>query len=515
MFLFLFIRLFFIYRIKIIIIFDLNVKIINMNKSKTIEGLTPAKLWSHFYDLIQIPRPTGQMKEVIEFIKNFGKSLNLEVKEDEVGNVLITKPASKGKEKAPVVILQSHLDMVPQKNSDKIHDFTKDPIELIIEGNKARANNTTLGADNGIGVAAMMCVLEDDKLQHPKLECLFTIDEEVGMGGAFGLKKGFLNGDILLNLDTEDEGELTVGCAGGADVTATFGFKEIPSYPEEIAYKVSIKNLKGGHSGCDIEKGRGNANKLIARFLKTAIFDCDIRISHISGGSLRNAIPREAEAVITLLPGNESTFMDTVSEMRAIYMEEYGDVEPNLTLDVEKVDMPATLIPVEIQDSLINAMVGVQNGVASMLTSFPGIVETSSNMSFVKKDNGEIVVGFLVRSSSETRKEELCSAIESVFSLAGAKVEFSGSYPGWQPNAHSKTADLMRRLFKEMFGKDATISVVHAGLECGIILDSTPGLDIVSFGPNIFNPHSPTEYAEIDSVERFYDYLKETLKRID
>lgn len=486
-----------------------------MTKNNILESLKPKALWKHFEELAQIPRPTYHMDKVRDFVVNFGKSLKLETKVDETGNVLIIKPASKGKEKAPVVILQAHLDMVPQKNNDKEHDFKKDPIELIVEGNKLRANQTTLGADNGIGVAAMLSVLEDNNLEHPKLECLFTIDEEIGMGGAFGLKEGFLNGDILLNLDTEDEGELCVGCAGGVDVTASFVFKEIPAYPNEFAYRISIKNLLGGHSGCDIEKGRANANKLLARFLKLAVIDCDARLSDISGGSLRNAIPREATAIITILPDNEPMLMDLVSEMRATYKDEYADVEKNLTLDVEKIDIPATIMPVEIQDSLINALVGVQNGMLGMLTSFKGIVETSSNMAYIKKEGGEITVGFLVRSSTETRKQEVCSSIESVFNLAGAKVEISGSYPGWQPNSKSKTSDLMKKLYKEMFDLDAKISVVHAGLECGIILDSTPGLDIVSFGPNIFNPHSPTEYVEIDSVERFYNYLIEVLKRID
>lgn len=482
--------------------------------AKEILELEPKRVWEHFYNLTLIPRPTGQMDEVTKFVINFGKSLGLDTKQDEAGNVLITKPASKGMESAPVVIIQSHVDMVPQKNSDVAHDFTKDAIKTRIEGNLVKAHSTTLGADNGIGVGAMMAVLEDNTLTHGKLECLFTIDEEVGMIGAFGLKPGFLSGSVLLNLDTEEEGDLTVGCAGGADINASFQYKVVAPNAGEVAYTIDLTGLKGGHSGGEIHEGRANANRLMARFLKDAIAECDVRLATFNGGSLRNAIPREAFAVVSLLPENEQIFLDLVKEYEVLYIAEFDGVETSMSLKAKKVDMPKSLMPSEIQDSLVNAVVGCQNGVINMLTSFEGVVETSSNLASVKTTEGEVIVGFLTRSSSESRKEEICSSIESVFSLAGAKVEVLNPYPGWQPNAKSPTSDMMAKLFQEMFNKPAKVQVVHAGLECGIILDSTPGLDIVSFGPNIRNPHSPDEYVEIDSVERFYKYFVKTLELI-
>ncbi len=482
--------------------------------SKEILNLEPKNVWKHFYDLTQIPRPTGQMKQVTEFVINFGKSLGLETVQDEVGNVLIRKPASNGMENAPIVILQSHLDMVPQKNSDVQHDFTKDPIDAYIDGDKVKARSTTLGADNGIGAAATMAILEDKTLIHGPLEVLFTIDEEVGMIGAFGLKSGFLKGSILLNLDTEDEGELCVGCAGGADINATFRYKDAETESGDEALKVSLRGLKGGHSGCDIHLGRANANKLMFRFLKEAVSEYEVRLSSIDGGSLRNAIPREAFAVITVPKDGINDVIELVKEYENIYQSEYDGIENGLSFSAEKVEMPGTLIPEEIQDGLINAIEACQNGVISMLTDFADTVETSSNLARVKSSEGLIEVQFLARSSSETRKEAICSSIESAFLLAGAKVEVANPYPGWQPNAKAKVLHTMKDLYHEMFGTDAHVNVVHAGLECGIILSSTPGLDIVSFGPTIMNPHSPDEFVVIDTVGRFYDYLKTTLTRL-
>jgi dipeptidase D len=454
------------------------------------------------------------MEEVTKFVINFGKSLGLDVKQDKTGNVLITKPATKGMEKSPVVILQSHLDMVPQKNSDVNHDFTKDPIKTRIDGDKVKAHSTTLGADNGIGAAAIMAVLEDTNLKHGKIEALFTVDEEVGMVGATGLEKGFLAGNILLNLDTEEIGELCVGCAGGADVNADWEYKEVEVPEGDVAYKITIKGLRGGHSGTEIHMGRANANKLIFYFLKEAVSNYEVRLSTIDGGSLRNAIPREAVALVTLPEEDEQDFLELVEEYEKIFKEEYKAVESNLSFKAEKSDLPKTLIPEEIQDSLINAVIGCQNGVISMLTDFVGIVETSTNLASVKSAPGHIAAKMLARSSSETRKAEICSSLESVFALAGAKVSIENGYPGWQPNAQSDTLNMMSKLYKEMYNEDAHVVVVHAGLECGIILGSTPGLDIVSFGPTILNAHSPDEYVEIDAVEKFYDYLLKTLERI-
>lgn len=482
--------------------------------SKEILNLNPQQLWKHFYNLTQIPRPTGQMQEVTKHVIDFGKSLNLDVKQDKVGNVLITKPATAGMEKAPVIILQSHLDMVPQKNSDVKHDFTKDPIEALIDGNKVKASSTTLGADNGIGAAAMMAILEDNFLKHGKIEALFTVDEEVGMVGAIGLQPGFLSGNILLNLDTEEIGELCVGCAGGADVNADWHYKDVEVPQGDVAYKIVLKGLKGGHSGTEIHLGRANANKLMFYFLKEAVSDYEVRLSVVDGGSLRNAIPRESYAIVTLPQEDVKDFLELVAEYESIFKEEYKAVESNLSFKAEKTDLPATLIPEEIQDSLINAVVGCQNGVIGMLTEFEGIVETSTNLASVKSESGHIAAKMLTRSSSETRKDEICSSLESVFALAGAKVSIENPYPGWQPNAKSDTLSMMAALYEEMYEEKAHVVVVHAGLECGIILSSTPGLDIVSFGPTILNAHSPDEYVEIDTVPKFYDYLVKTLERI-
>lgn len=482
--------------------------------AKDILNLKPQQLWKHFYDLTQIPRPTGQMKDVTKFVIDFGHSLGLDTKQDKAGNVLIVKPASVGMEAAPTVILQSHLDMVPQKNADTKHDFTKDPIDAYIDGDKVKARSTTLGADNGIGAAAMMAILEDKALIHAKIEALFTIDEEVGMIGAFGLQPGFLTGSIMLNLDTEDEGELCVGCAGGADVNADFQFKDVEANKDDVAFKISLTGLRGGHSGCDIHLGRANANKLMFRFLKDAVSDYEVRLASIDGGSLRNAIPREAFAVLTLPEEDVADFLELVDYYKGVFNEEYKAVENVISFKAEKTDLPQTLIPEEIQDSLINAVVACQNGVISMLTDFEGIVETSTNLASVKSSAGLIEAKMLARSSSETRKEEICSSLESAFALAGAKVEIGNPYPGWQPNAKSKTLDVMSSISKEMFGKPAEVKVVHAGLECGIILGSTPNLDVVSFGPTIVNPHSPDEYVKIDTVERFYNYLVKTLESL-
>lgn len=482
--------------------------------SKDILNLKPQKLWEYFYGLTQIPRPTGQVKEVEAYVINIGKSLGLETKQDKAGNVLITKPASAGMENAPTVILQSHLDMVPQKNASVSHDFAKDPIDAYIDGDKVKARSTTLGADNGIGAAAALAILADSSLKHGKIEALFTIDEEVGMVGAFGLQPGFLTGQILLNLDTEELGELCVGCAGGADVNVEWKFKDTEVEDGDVAYKISLTGLRGGHSGTEIHLGRANANKLMVHFLKEAVSNYEVRLASIDGGSLRNAIPREAFAIVTLPTEDVEDFLDLVKEYEEIYKEEYKTIEANLSFKAEKTDLPKSLIPEEIQDSLINAAVACQNGVISMLADeeFTGIVETSTNLASIKSQPGVIEIKILTRSSSETRKTEICSSLESAFTLAGAKVEIGGAYPGWQPDAKSKTLHVMADLYKKMFNEDAHIVVVHAGLECGIILSSTPGLDIVSFGPTILNAHSPDEYVEIDTVEPFYKYLVKTLE---
>ena len=448
--------------------------------SAEIKDLSPKHVWVYFYDLTQIPRPTGHMEAVTRFMISFGKGLGLETLQDEVGNVLIRKPATPGMEGRKTVTLQSHLDMVPQKNSSVKHDFEKDPIDAYIDGDWVTARETTLGADNGMGAALAMAVLADNSLRHGPIEALFTIDEEQGMDGAFGLKPHFLKGDILLNCDSEKEGELFVGCAGGANVNVSFQFKEDTYIPEgDVAVKVSLAGLKGGHSGVDIHLGRANANKLIFRFLKEAVCDYGARLSSVAGGSLPNAIPREAFAVITIPGDNVESLWELVADYQDMFRTEYMGVEDQIDFVAEMVELPSTLIPEEIQDDLINAIEGCQNGVISMLHDFPGTVESSSNLAIVKTSDELIEVKILVRSSSESRRDSVCSSLESVFALAGAKVEESGHYNGWQPNINSPILNLMKSTYLDLFGKEPEVKVMHAGLECGIIQGAYPDMDMV------------------------------------
>ena len=448
--------------------------------SAEIKDLSPKHVWGYFYDLTQIPRPTGHMEAVTRFMISFGKGLGLETLQDEVGNVLIRKPATPGMEGRKTVTLQSHLDMVPQKNSSVKHDFEKDPIDAYIDGDWVTARETTLGADNGMGAALAMAVLADNSLRHGPIEALFTIDEEQGMDGAFGLKPHFLQGDILLNCDSEKEGELFVGCAGGANVNVSFQFKEDTYIPEgDVAVKVSLSGLKGGHSGVDIHLGRANANKLIFRFLKEAVCDYGARLSSVAGGSLPNAIPREAFAVITIPGDNVESLWELVADYQDMFRTEYMGVEDQIDFVAEMVELPSTLIPEEIQDDLINAIEGCQNGVISMLHDFPGTVESSSNLAIVKTSDELIEVKILVRSSSESRRDSVCSSLESVFALAGAKVEESGHYNGWQPNINSPILNLMKSTYLDLFGKEPEVKVMHAGLECGIIQGAYPDMDMV------------------------------------
>ncbi|MDH6344049.1 dipeptidase D [Parabacteroides sp. PFB2-12] len=483
--------------------------------SAEIKNLSPEHVWGYFYDLTQIPRPTGQMEAVTRYVVDFGKSLGLETLQDEVGNVLIRKPATPGMEGRKTVILQSHLDMVPQKNSSVAHDFSKDPIDAYVDGDWVTARDTTLGADNGIGAAYAMAVLSDNSLTHGPVEALFTVDEEVGMDGAFGLKPGFLKGETMINCDSEKEGELFVGCAGGADLNISFQYKDDPYIPEgDVAVKLSLTGLKGGHSGVDIHLGRANANKLLFRFLKEAVMDYGVRLASVDGGSLRNAIPREAFAIVTLPEDEADVFWELVSDYQDLYRSEFAGVEDGVSFAAEKVELPTTLIPEEIQDALINAIVGCRNGVLSMLSDFPGTVESSSNLAIVKSSEGLIEVKILVRSSSETRKAAVCSSLESVFALAGARVEEGGAYNGWQPNINSPILQAMQATYEALYGRKPAVKVMHAGLECGIIQGAYPTMDMVSIGPDLEFPHSPDERVNIPSVAKVWDFLKATLERV-
>jgi dipeptidase D len=476
----------------------------------------PKALWANFYSLTQIPRPSGKRKEIAEFLVNYGKSLGLETLQDEIGNVLIRKPASPGMENRPGVILQGHMDMVPQKNGDKVFDFEKDPIEAYVEenGEWITANGTTLGADNGIGVATAMTILADKEAVHPALEALFTIDEETGMYGANDLKSGWLKGKYLLNLDSETEGELYVGCAGGIDTTATFDYQTVETEKGDIALKVEIKGCKGGHSGCDIHLQRANAIKLLFRFLKEAVTNFEARLACVEGGSLRNAIPREASAIITIPEESYQDVQDLVDRFEDLFLKEYDGVEPDLTFKAAEVECPQHELPEDVQDFLIHAITLCPHGVYRFIPEMPDIVETSNNVAMIKTEENKVTVFCLTRSSVESRKEELASIIHSAFSLAGAEVKFSGEYPGWKPNFKSNLLKVSKETYEKEFGSSPRIVTIHAGLECGIIGAKYEGMEMISFGPTIEHPHSPDERVNIATVQKFYKYVQALLKSL-
>jgi len=479
-----------------------------------IRQLEPKALWQNFYSLTQIPRPSHKKDEIGAFLENFGKSLGLETLRDEIGNVLVRKPATPGMEGRKAVILQAHMDMVPQKNSHIPHDFQKDPIDAYVDGEWVTARETTLGADNGIGLAAAMTVLQSKDIKHPAIEMFITVDEETGMFGAFGLQPNFLKGDILLNMDSEDEGELYVGCAGGIDGDITFRYKEVEVEEGDVALKVSLTGLKGGHSGVDINLQRGNANKLMFRFLKDAVADYEVRLASIDGGSLRNAIPREAFAVITVPAEGVDDIIAFVKEYEELFIDEFKSVEDQIAFTVEQVDLPSGLIPEEVQDDLINGVTACPNGVLRFIPELPTVVETSNNLAIIKSDGNSIILRTLIRSSVESRKEELASMIESVFLLAGAKVDLVGGYPGWKPNLDSPILKEMTKVYEDKFGKTPKVMIIHAGLECGIIGTHYPHMDMISFGPTIRFPHSPAEKVNIATVVKFWDYLMAVLENI-
>ena len=484
--------------------------------SNEISKLTPVEVWENFYQLTRIPRPSYHEEEVRTFIAGFGKKLGLETMQDEAGNVIIRKPATAGMEKRKGVILQGHLDMVPQKNSDKDHDFTKDPIETIIDGDWVRANGTTLGSDNGIGVAAAMAVLASKELIHGPIEALFTATEETGMDGANGIKPGILKGHILLNMDSEDEGELYVGCAGGEDASIQFKFTEDVVPPESIAFRLNVTGLKGGHSGLDIPLGRGNANKIFFRMLKETYKTCGVRLASIDGGNLRNAIPREAFGVVIVPYEKADKLVGQIAGLTTIIKRELSATEPTLKIELSKTEMPASLIDVKTQVNLTHAIVACPNGVIRMSDTMPGLVETSTNLAIVKSDNATktVDISCLMRSSVDTAKADLGSRMDSVFTLAGAEVTLKGGYPGWKPNMESPILKTMQQVYKSKFGRIPEIKAIHAGLECGILGGTYPTWDMISFGPTIRFPHSPDEKVNIESVGKFWDFLVETLKNI-
>ena len=476
-----------------------------------IKNLKPECIWRNFDALTQVPRPSGHLAKVQQFLLDFAKEHGIEAFKDSAENIVMRKPATPGMENRKTTILQAHMDMVPQKEKDSTHNFETDPIQTYIDGDWVKAKGTTLGADDGLGVAAIM---EAKDLKHGPIEALITADEETGMYGANSLPEGELEGEILLNLDTEQEGELIIGSAGGVDITATLDYKEVESDKEDVAVKVTVKGLKGGHSGLEICAGRGNANKMLVRIVREAIADDEACLASWHGGNMRNAIPREAEAVLTLPKENKDDLIELVNNYRETFNDEYKGIEEDIEVLVEDVALPANIVPQEIQDNLVDAIYAAHDGVWRYIPSIPNIVETSSNLAIVDIENGKASVKILARSSSETKKDEVATALESCFNMAGMKVEFSGAYGGWDPNTDSELIKRMRKIYNELFNEEPTVQVVHAGLECSIILSKYPGLDICSFGPTLLSPHTPSERAYWPSATKFWDLLVKTLEEI-
>jgi dipeptidase D len=480
-----------------------------------IKDIKPTEVWSIFYEMTQIPRPSYHEEKIQEWAVNFGEKLGLETIKDEVGNVIIRKPATAGMENRKGIIFQGHLDMVPQKNSDKQHDFTTDPIEAFVDGEWVTANGTTLGADNGIGVSSALAVLASKTIKHGPVEVLLTATEETGMDGAKGLKAGILQGDILLNTDTEDEGTFSIGCAGGIDVTATFKNKLSKKLPKKsVAFNLKITGLKGGHSGVDIHLGRGNANKVFFRILKEINEKFDVRLADIQGGSLRNAIPREAFGLLTVKAKKADKLLAAVAELAETIKTELENVEPDLAIELETAELPKKILSKSLQKKLTNAVWAAPNDVVRMSDTMPGTVETSSNLAIVKSGKDKITVSCLVRSFSESAKMALASRLESVFTLAGACVNLDGSYPGWKPDVNSEILEMMKKLYYKQFKKKPELLAMHAGLECGILGATYTNWDMISIGPTIKYPHSPDEKVNIATVQKYWDFLLNVLENV-
>ena len=477
-----------------------------------IQNLKPECIWRNFYKLTQVPRPSGHLEKIQQFLLEFGKEAGVETFKDPAGNIVMRKPATPGMEGRKGIILQAHMDMVPQKTPESTHNFETDPIEPWIDGEWVKAKGTTLGADNGLGVAAIMAVMEGKDLVHGPIDALITADEETGMYGANDLPEGELQGDILLNLDSEHWGKFVIGSAGGIDVTATLDYKEADTDAEDAAVRITVKGLRGGHSGLEIHEGRGNANKLLVRIVREAIEDLDARLASWHGGNMRNAIPFKAEAVLTLPKENVAALKELAADWQEDFRDEYKLIETlGIEVTAEDVDTPKQEVPVEIQDNLINAIYACHDGVIRMIPSYPDVVETSSNLAIINIENGKAAIKILARSSREDMKDYVVKTLESCFNMAGMKVETAGSYGGWDPNPDSEVLHLLLKEYKELFGKDGIIQVDHAGLECSVILGKYPHLDVVSLGPTMKSPHTTTERALIATVEPFWQLLKKTL----
>ncbi len=482
---------------------------------RNLKALQPALVWKHFAEIARIPRPSSHEERIRRYVLDFAAAHGLACREDAAHNVYVAKPATAGMENRKGVILQAHLDMVPQKNNDKLFDFENDPIDAYIDGEWVTADGTTLGADNGIGVAAILAGLEDDTLVHGPLEALFTATEETGMDGAFGLEAGLLKGDILLNLDSESEGELYVGCAGGLDASTTFEYaSEAAPAAGCTALRIVVKGMKGGHSGIQIGYQRANANKVLFRFLLGASERHALRLASVDGGGLRNAIPREAEAVVVVPTEARAALVGELAAFERTIVAEYAGIEDAIAIFAEEVPMPAEVLPAAAADALVKAVVACPDGVQRMSTAMAGLVQTSTNLARVVSDGRTVKVQSLLRSSVRSEKEALGAAMAALFSLAGAATELTGSYDGWNPNMQSPILAAMTASYEALYGRKPLVTAIHAGLECGIIGSKYPELDMISFGPTICYPHSPDEKVEIASVAKFYDFLVRTLGAI-
>lgn len=479
---------------------------------KAIRNLKPMEVWNKFADLNAVPRPSKKEDRVIQFMMDFGKSLNLETIKDAVGNVIIRKPASKGLENRKMITLQSHLDMVHQKNADTEFDFDTQGIKMRIDDDWVKADGTTLGADNGMGVAAIMALLESRDIKHPPLEALFTIDEETGMTGAMGLAGGVLQGEILLNLDTEEDDELDIGCAGGIDITATRRYNGKPVPRAVTPYEIKVNGLQGGHSGIDIHRGLGNANKIMNRLLYHASNSFMMRLAEIDGGGLRNAIPRESVAKLVVLKSQVEEFEATMMKLAGTIKKELQTLEPTLNITLEQTSAPHMILGLGAQERLLKGLYAAHNGVYAMSATIPDLVETSNNIARVAVKDGSILINCLTRSSVDSAKMDLANALKSTFELARCDVKFGGEYPGWTPNPDSEILKILEKKYESLFKEKPKVIACHAGLECGILGQNYPNLDMVSFGPTIMGAHSPDERVSISSVQKFWKFLLAVLE---
>ncbi|NAS32842.1 beta-Ala-His dipeptidase [Flavobacteriaceae bacterium R38] len=479
-----------------------------------IRSLSPQEIWNKFADLNAVPRPSKKEEKVIEFMLNFGKDLGLETIKDEIGNVIIRKPATPGMEHKKTVVMQSHLDMVHQKNADTVFDFSTQGIQMFVEDGWVKARGTTLGADNGMGVAAIMAILESDTIEHPALEALFTIDEETGMTGAMELKGGVLSGDILLNLDTEEDDEIDIGCAGGIDVTAKRNYNEEEVPEDTKAYKIIVKGLQGGHSGMDIHLGLGNANKIMNRLLFEGFEHFGLRIAEIDGGGLRNAIPRESFAIVTIDKIHDDAFALEFNQLASAIKRELETTEPGLLISAEVAEIPNKVMELGVQEGISKALYAAHNGVYRMSSTMDNLVETSNNIARVFIKDGAILINCLTRSSVETSKVDLANALRATFELVGCEVSYSGNYPGWTPDINSPILKVLKSKYVELFNHEPEVVACHAGLECGILGQNYPDMDMISYGPTIKGAHSPDERVNIASVEKFWKFTLEILKSI-